>query len=463
MTALAVVGISGTTGCQDADQNDNQDTRFEEILSQAKGQAPSTISTISDKDRSTLEAIEDAYGTKYTTRALTDGEARLLNMIFGEEIDVSDMRLVSYKKRTGNGSESGNVLSEADHVMIVTNPDFSSDDYSQSADIEKYTLFLKLGTHAARLQQGSHWEHSLGASKENFDLDPEPYPLFNGGFGHNRNTELGYEVNGGITFEHYGPKQQAEMVADYMGRFAHDAATGPGLADRFGQNRCGTENSLAHAIEERFPHLSNIRNMNWGRTTRQISDIEADFAKAIFGKNFDTDGIVIHHEKRDCTDVVASVHSDNDMYFWGEDDNRPDFAERVDNPTSETNYDIAVMGHELAHIWQNRTNYAHTGGRADGSPDQYNYSLNLKKWDFEDYNDEQQGAIIQDYIGVFLTTRGETFRMQWNDGELETLKALVEGQFPQAKKTREFYEDNGYLPFQTSPNKKRGFSFPFGG
>ncbi len=450
LATVAAIGLLGPSGCgeydQDTDQDVDQTIYVEDAAEHVAPQLPSLTEEMSDADKESLDTISENLGPNYILRDLTEGEHTLLNTVFGNEIDTQDLYLVFYNKKEDEREFAAHIAANMPNFLIFLNPALMSEDYSTTEDAAQFSMFIKLATYAARYHEGDFWAHSRGFMNENFLQDSHRYALFLNSDGTpSEHRHFGNTSNGGYGFEHYSVEQQVLMLSDYMSRFAHPSARAPVLAESYGHNRCSAEDQLADLIEMRFHGIDELREQNWGATARELTDAELHFAGSIFGHEFSFDNTWVNHQRRDCTDVVASVQMSNRIDFWGDDDNIADFVAAAAKQTDEAQYDIAVLAHELVHIWQLRTNYKYTNGNADRHSALYNYTLGANK-DFTDYNDEQQGAIIQDYVGAFLTDRGKPYYQDESENTLNALKRVVERQFPQAGLTRLYYEQHGVLP-----------------
>lgn len=114
--------------------------------------------------------------------------------------------------------------------------------------------------------------------------------------------------------------------------------------------------------------------------------------------------------------------------FWGEAYHSNDFT-KEENP-----FKFSILPHESTHIWQSQTGRVFTNGRCGLN---LRYSLRGERR-FQDYCDEQQAGLIEDYARRFLMPLSASSRWQDYDTAQSDarLQKIVEDQFPAAKQTR---------------------------
>ena len=162
---------------------------------------------------------------------------------------------------------------------------------------------------------------------------------------------------------------------------------------------------------------------------------EAAFTHAVFGGSVNT-GIVRKYLNRDenkCSNAV--VYGDRFMVFYEQ-----SHAHDYSNPSSPE--DMGLFAHEMTHIWQgqNWSLFKQTQKKCST----YNYTLTPDSA-FDDFCNEQQAAMVQDYVRYFLTTRPVfPTRLENNDNPnaIQYLADIIEQQFPTIIAERNRTEQN---------------------
>lgn len=166
---------------------------------------------------------------------------------------------------------------------------------------------------------------------------------------------------------------------------------------------------------------------------------EAALARAVFGPDFQTGTITKHyhrampptHDARNARDVLAYVllGDTNDIHMIAAELRVKDLS-RVPDTGVRAN---AYM-HEMTHIWQHRT------GSTAESCGTYAYTLNPQSH-FGDFCNEQQAAIVGDYVAIYLQpdsfiNGAMALNARLRLHEMEELARVVETQFPHARTAR---------------------------
>lgn len=177
-----------------------------------------------------------------------------------------------------------------------------------------------------------------------------------------------------------------------------------------------------------------------------LSEGEKEFAYGIFGDQLNISSIRKHAYDDGCgKKETGLISAGNNIASC----NEKNYAEDYSRASSALK---AKFAHETVHVWQFQMLLSQTNGlctKDDTGETVYLYDTKKKK--FSDYCHEQQGAIIEDYTLRFLipprtmtigagATDEVTEASRWNKMDTpETdlfLQKIVEGQFPQARKTR---------------------------
>jgi len=250
-----------------------------------------------------------------------------------------------------------------------------------------------------------------------------------------------YRLNTDVPFDDYAHDQQFAMLTDYADRFLHPDHKSTYMSKTYGENDCDATNDLSTIIEETYPQAEQMRLNMPDRRQESLTNNEIVFVKNFFGDQIDASIIRKHFEAISCKSVVATTSNKEQLSFYGKKHHSDDYS------LEESSYNFGTFIHEITHIWQNQNDEKYTNGSAEdveGLSD-YKYTLS-KKRPFTDYDDEQQGAIIEDYARYFLHSEKETWILDATEENLKVLKNMVETQFPSAKGMREFYEKHGKLP-----------------
>ncbi len=365
----------------------------------------------------TAPPASEAEAPKYS-RALTAGEREIAQKLFGDALDVSQVRIDVFEKV--NDSVPTFVEAESKNTIRVNGERFASNDYSRE---DNAFLFGALAHEMTRLWQNQNaqtWRHA-------------------------NNSEYAYALHSQLAFADYGPMQQAAIMEDYARRFFHKAYQSNWMARTYGENNCSADDFLMRVVENQFPAARQTRQMLDAGYIRPPTANEAAVAYGIFGDEISMTGVRVHNVPRSCgPSRIASVDSPRDMFFWSASYHSADFA----RDTKSDN--LGNFLHEAVHIWQKQNGYRSTNWQQKDSDKMYHYLLNLRKWTFDHYGTEQQAAIIDDYARAFLhvdkSTKWLPAQYQDNAESRDILRRLVEARFPRAADTRLYFEKHGVLP-----------------
>jgi hypothetical protein len=125
--------------------------------------------------------------------------------------------------------------------------------------------------------------------------------------------------------------------------------------------------------------------------------------------------------------------------YYGKNNQSGDYVADADD------FRFGLFGHEVTHIAQYEADEKFTPNQGDGS---YPYPLETK-YRFTDYGAEQQAAMVEDYVRMFLhpsqRTRWleETYGKEGARQKAPLLAKMIEDQFPGAAKLRAAYQANG--------------------
>lgn len=132
--------------------------------------------------------------------------------------------------------------------------------------------------------------------------------------------------------------------------------------------------------------------------------------------------------------IPAQTFGAKSIKFYGPHYTEADYSKTV----SDFNYGTFV--HEMTHIWQNQNPDPR---KKEKNNSVYTYALSENSR-FEDFGEEQQAALIEDYARQFLRARRGAYKGTYLPSHgpdkqktpLVLLRKVVETRFPQARKTR---------------------------
>lgn len=371
-----------------------------------------------DKPRAPAVPVVVPQEPPLYTRALTEGEAALAHKFFGDALDVSAVRIQVFKTRNDNAPTF--VMPGDKENIRIHGEHYASPDYSREQNAFLFGAIVHEFTRLWQHQAGKEWRHA-------------------------DNTDYGYALHSSLAFGHYGAYQQASIMEDYARRFFHETYQSNWMAREYGADNCSADDFLIRVVENQFPAARQARARQQAEYMRGPTEAEARVMRGIFGSEIEVKDVRIHAEPRSCGPrQIASVNSPRDMFFWSASYHSHDFArdKKSDN--------LGNFLHEATHIWQKQNDYKHTNWQQPNAWKMYNYPIDLRKWRFEDYGVEQQAAIIDDYARAYLHSEStakwlpNTYDDSRHNREL--VRHLVETRFPEARKTRVYFEKNGVLP-----------------
>lgn len=344
-------------------------------------------------------------------RGLTQGETKLLRSIFGNALDLANIEILFYNQTL---SDTGTDVMEGDtrHIYVFGKK-YASEDYSESKD---GLLFSALVYEATRL-----WQNQTGRTWRDSD-----------------SREYAYTLDSQRRFGDYGLRQQAAIMEDYAARILHRSHVSHWMDEEYGKENCDADDYLIQLVEAQFPDAARAREAL--SETRPLTENEEALVKAFFGDQINTSIVRNVFSPRFCSDQAASVSDQSHIFYHGSEARSGDFAK------DRNVYSFSIFMHEMTHIWQNQNNERYTNFRFVPKPDPYVFSLDITRWSFSDYGDEQQAAIIEDYVAYFLHPYHDTFQTRVTKSNIRQLRTLVENQFPGARKLREYYELHHKLP-----------------
>lgn len=168
---------------------------------------------------------------------------------------------------------------------------------------------------------------------------------------------------------------------------------------------------------------------------RPLTDGEREMA-SIFGKAADFSIVSLHagpHVESSGSITIGQTYDSRTIAFFGHPYLSLDYSKETD-PTN-----VGAMFHESTHIWQFQTGFTFTSGHCQGG---YHYALTEGR-KLEDFCDEAQGAIVEDYSRRYLVPAGaapshwyvEMCGYDTPQHDALLLK-MVEERFPGARKLR---------------------------
>ena len=349
----------------------------------------------------------------HDSRALTPGEKRLAQTLFGDKLDLSCAKLNFFPARSRGGPLE--VAADEKSNVEFYGKTYASNDFSGEGRA-KFGAFITAMTYL--------WQNQTN------EADTRGLP-----------NETGYPLDSQYSFQDYGWQQQAEIMEDYALRFLHPSRRSRWLPDDYGGDRLDTDPFLQALVENYFPAAKDAREAFAQVETRFLTTGEDQLIRSIFGTMIDTDSLQVNFHPERYTDAAATADSSSSADFWGKDQKSGDFSQDRDVDR------WATFIHEFTHVWQFQTNRAYT---VDDSGDEtdindeyaaYRYPLS-SKYKFTDYGVEQQAAIVEDYARRFLSPAHETRYLPMVYGHKGAaakdplLMKVVEDQFPQARLTR---------------------------
>jgi hypothetical protein len=351
--------------------------------------------------------VSQRAGVPASSRGLTAGEAKLARDIFGDKIDLNGMRLHMFSKEQADlRSDVGS--GQTKNIEFYGKRSISEDFSKASA--KQFGSFVHEMTYILQNQQGG----KLRAS----DVEGYAYPL-----------------GSQWRFTDYGPQQQRAIVQDYALRFLHPDRQSLTLPRTYGDDRMDTDPFLIRLVENQFPAAKAARIAFQNIEKRALTEGERALIKGIFGDQIDDRILTQHFHPEDYGDVAGTADSKRDAHYWGPRYYSKDFSKEKD----ATRFGVFV--HENTHLWQFQTNF-----RDSRRESVYKYPVDPAKWSFNNYSDEQQAAMMEDYATYYLHP-SKTMRwlpQVYGGRELQEktdqMRRVVEARWPGARRVREEYE-----------------------
>jgi hypothetical protein len=344
-------------------------------------------------------------------RRLTDNETGFYARLFGQSVNLTDTCIYLYKKPPeAEPNIATDVLEDDTKIITVYGKKNYSEDYTKE---ENSYLF---GTIAYEIT------HLMQHQKETHENEPDSSVS-------NEFNELsGYDLND------YTDAQKRSMISDYVRFIFHPTGETTQLS-KYGSGNCPAQYKLTATVENAFPNAEAMRHEH---QYRKFTAPEKALILGIFGDQIRTvNDMGVRQQARCYGNAAASVDGGETETFdaWTRKHHAKDY-------TNDNIFNFGMFAHEVTHIWQHRVSENFTGGQSG----EYSYPIDSKRFAFKDYFDEQQGAIIEDYVRYFLRPEHDTRRLKHTEEYLIGLQKIVEDQFPMAKTTREYFEENGKLP-----------------
>lgn len=352
--------------------------------------------------------VSQRAGVPDSSRGLTAGEVQLVRSIFGNSIDLSGMRLHMFSREQGNWvSDVG--PGQTKNIEFYGRSNLSAD-FSRASG-RQFGSFVHEMSYILQNQRGANWRAG--------NVEGYAYPL-----------------GSQWRFTDYGPAQQRAIVQDYALRFLHPDRTSQYLPRTYGDDRADTDPHLIRIVEDHFPAAKAARLAFQNIETRALTPGELALIQGIFGEQADARIMTQHFHPQDYSDIAGTATSTRDANYWGPRYYSRDFSKEQD----ATRFGVFV--HENTHLWQFQTNFRFSRERAGV----YKYPVDPAKWSFNDYTDEQQAAMMEDYATQYLHP---SHTMRWlpqvySGAELrektEQMRQIVETRWPGARRVREQYE-----------------------
>jgi hypothetical protein len=341
---------------------------------------------------------------------LTTGETALVQSIFGTEINTA----IVEKHFEPNYRRDKVVSGVSDEKTInFYGAKYYSADFSQEKDIFNYGDFMNVMTYIWRAQT-----NRTGTC--------DTYQ---------------YRLNPAYHFDDYCSEQQAAIIEDYARHFLHPKHVhtykSVSSRDYTNDDTLYSYVLLAKVVEDQFPeaHKTRLALEAQGQPKltmgTPLTQGEVALVQSVFGTEINTAIVEKFLDPNQQGDTVANAYDKKTIQFYEAIHHSADFSQEKEA------YNYGVFMHELTHIWQKQASPARDCKL-------YKYPLDAK-YQFTDYCDEQQAAIIEDYVTHFLhPEQASTYRYTDSEGNTGNdtpssdalLVKLVEDRFPQAHQTR---------------------------
>lgn len=348
--------------------------------------------TISHQARRAFEA------TAPITRTLTLGEKRVATQLLGGFLDTNAIRITFDTQGARVNTDS--------QTLTIVEPRFFSTDYSDENNAPVvFGHFVNQMTALAQRQAGATWIATGSGSGSLYPLD-------------------------GRGFSAYSRAQQCAVMEDYALRFLHRSRQSYWLHKTYGGDKSITDPHLIAAVEGTFPAATQARKNFERMILRGLTDGEKALVQRIFGDQIDTGVVWMHLSPLAYSDVAGAVASATEVYFYG--------LNRSTDYSQEDPLKVGIFIHEMVHIWQFQTSRRYTVVENDI----YKYTIRANAR-FENFNIEQQAAMLEDYVLYFTTPDKITRWLSQSYSPEETLQrmpyviAAVEARFPGARNLRD--------------------------
>lgn len=343
-------------------------------------------------------------------RGLTQNETGFYSKFFGGKVDLKDACVYLYEKAPEDTSLITDVAEGDTKIISVYGEQNYSEDYTKEDNPSLFGTMAYEVTHLMQHQQGTHKNEPDSSVSSKFNT-----------------------IHGHGNLNAYTEAQKRGMISDYVRFIFHPTGNTEQLGD-YGSGNCPAQDLLTKTVELAFPNAETMRHEH---EDRKFTDSEKALVLGIFGRQIgQIDQMVVKQRARCHGDSAGTVYgSETEFHAWTREHHEKDY-------TKGSLFNYGLQAHEVAHLWQNQ----HQDRVTAGHNETYDYPIDIKQWDFRDYFDEQQGAIIEDYVRFFLHRERDTRRLSETIENLVGLRTIVENQFPMAKKTRAYFEEHSELP-----------------
>lgn len=339
-------------------------------------------------------------------RGLTQNETAFYSKFFENKLDINGVCLHLYEQELSKHDHANET-----HIIKIFGRGNYSSDYATEQDPDRFGLLAAEMAHLMQHQNGTHTYHTRMTREAEYQ-----------------------KLYGDLDMQNYSDPEKIALIEDYARFVFHPTAQTKQL-QKF-TDPCVAQNILVETIERVLPGSAEMRR---AFQNRYLTANERALVLGIFGDQIAYIHQMTVDQRRECgkDDVAASVAYNSKTQFqaWGTTYHERDY-------TQGGHFNFGTFVHETTHEWQNQKRHKYTGGRNK----EYAYPIDTSQWSFRHYFNEQQGAIMEDYARFFLHYDRDTRYLQRTEENLAGLKKIVEDQFPMAKRTREYFEENKRLP-----------------
>lgn len=424
LTAFVLAGGMLVAGC--SDKNNTTPPPVPPVPETPQG-APQKPDDVAQEPHAPRDAMQEAAFKTFgkdpdSSRDLTEGENKLLHGLFGDSLNLKGVRIHFYKNAYKDIALM-TLDNDATNIYVFKRQ-HKSDDYSKEENRFLFGAFVHEATGLWTAQQKGI------SSTGDYDGD-------------------NYNLASDLRFKNYSPALQSSLMRDFALRFLHPSHQGTWLAQKWGKDNCSADKFLSNVVEAQFPAAKATRQAM--TVVQPLNENEKTLVSAFFGNEVDPSVVRKHFQPWRCALLdnpgytMATVDSPRDINVLGSDYSSKDYSR-------EKNLEnFGMFMHEMDHIWQRQTGHKMTNYSFVNKDNPYAYPIDIKKWKFADYGIEQQAAIVEDYVRVFLRPERNPNRMDNDDAKFEQLKTLVEDQYPGARRLREYFDRHGRLPTPETP------------